>query len=190
VVDWTEHATAATSGDRSAWDTLARLVWPSVRRWALLELGDETLADDAAQESLVRLFRHLGTWRRERPFGPWLHAVVRNAARDVFHRHPRPVVPLLPEPSAAPTVDRDVDLQRAAAHALAAFERCTPRQRQLIDLCDRQGLSPAEAAELLDIEPGTARALLHQARTTVRRRVLAACGDDVTSLLHGSRDDL
>ncbi|MEQ1506824.1 MAG: RNA polymerase sigma factor [Myxococcota bacterium] len=181
---WSHHARRAQAGDRAALAALAAAVWPWVRRWALLELADRSLAEDASQEALVRMIRHLGTWTGDRPFTPWLHAVVRNAARDQRAKQPEVREPTDrgADPDAS-DLDRALDLSRTAERALAAFDQCTPRQRQLLDLCDRQGHTPSEAAVVLGIAAGTARALLHQGRATIRAEVLR--GTDVVGLLNG-----
>lgn len=177
---WAGWARRARAGDRPALDALCAEVWPRLRRWALLETGEVALAEDAAQDSLVRLIRHLPQWSPERPFGPWLRAVVRNASRDARTRRGE-VRSADREVTAGPDgPDRRLDLRRAADRALAAFARCTPRQREVLDLCDLRGHTPAEAAERLGIAQGTARALLHQGRSVLRAELV---GDEVRALL-------
>lgn len=51
---------------------------------------------------------------------------------------------------------------------MRAFVQLTPRQREAIDLVDRQGLAPSEAAKQMESAPGTIRALLHKGRRVLR----------------------
>lgn len=162
---------AARDGDPAALEALARAWWAPVRRWALLDLGDPSLADDAAQEALVRMVRHIGTCDPDRPFAPWLRRVVQNCCHDVRRKRGR-IAQVIDLPQ-RPRMDRELDLARVARRAVAAFKDLTPRQREVLDLCDRRGLRPVEAAEQLGIAPGTVRALLFQARRELRRRLLA-----------------
>lgn len=181
---WSHLASRAQRGDREALSELSSAVWPSLRRWALLELSDRSLAEDASQEALVKMIRHLSLWSTDRPFAPWLHAIVRNAARD--QRSRRGEVREEDEQGIADAhTDQRIDLHRTAQRALAAFDRCSPRQRQLLDLCDIQGLTPTEAASMLGIAAGTARALLHQGRSTIRAEVLRESGEEVLTMLKG-----
>jgi RNA polymerase sigma-70 factor (ECF subfamily) len=55
-----------------------------------------------------------------------------------------------------------------AGSVRAAVSQLPPRQRRLIELVELQEYSAVEAAELLEISPGTARWHLHQARATLR----------------------
>lgn len=163
---------AARGGDRDALDAFSRWVWPQVRRLALVVTGDPTLADDAAQEATMRILRALPSFDPGRPFGPWMRTIVRNTSRNTRDRADAPVEPTV-ERAIRPDHDRRLDLDAAAAHALCAFATLTPRQRELIELCDHQGLTPAEAAAELDIAQGTARTTLHAARHALRRALLA-----------------
>ena len=69
--------------------------------------------------------------------------------------------------------DRTLDLARGHARAMTAFARLTPRQREVFDLCDRQGFDATQVARMLDITPGTVRATLRDARIALRRDLLA-----------------
>lgn len=163
----------ARGGDADALDQLARAVWPDLRRWALLELGDPASADDACQEALVRLLRHVARLDADRPLEGWLRTVVRSCCRDLRRRQRRAAAP--PEaihPDRRVDLERRVDLNRTARAAVHAFEALTPRQRQALDLVDRQGLSSAEAARVLGVADATVRALLHQGRRALRSSLL------------------
>jgi len=165
----------AASGDREALRLLSERYWPSIRRQAMLELGDRPLAEDAAQEALVRLIRFIHKVDPERPFVHWIRSVVRNCCRDVRIRVARrasretPVVEL----GASSKIDRRLDLDRSARIAVSAFSCLSARQRQAFDLCDRQGYTIGEAATLMEIAPGTVRVLLHGARKRLRQELIA-----------------
>ena len=162
-----EFLVRAQSGDRDALQELARSWWPRIKRWALLELGDEALADDACQETLVRLMRDAPTLDPARPLGGWLRTVVRNCCRDV-RRKERKFLQGAPPPGNVIDLERQLDLRRGAGRMMRAFVQLTPRQREAIDLVDRQGLAPSEAAKQMESAPGTIRALLHKGRRVLR----------------------
>ncbi|MCB9679480.1 MAG: sigma-70 family RNA polymerase sigma factor [Alphaproteobacteria bacterium] len=167
---------AAVAGDEAALDALAARWWPTMRRWALLETGDLATAEDVAQDAMIKLVHSLSSVDVSRPFEAWVRAIVRNTARDRWRRLRR-VLPFLPPPP-PPDLDREIDLDRAGRRAREAFASLSPRQREILDLCELQGIAPKDAAEQLGIAPGTARALLHQARAALRAHVA-----DLASLL-------
>ncbi|MEZ4319967.1 MAG: sigma-70 family RNA polymerase sigma factor [Myxococcota bacterium] len=172
-----ELLTAAVAGDRAALEAVARAWWPEVRRWCLLELGDAVAAEDASQDALVRLVRFIGQYDTERPFRPWLRHLARNACRDLRSRTGRTATELERDAPDPHDGERVLDLRRATRLAMDAFERLSPRQREVFDLCDRQDMSSREAGTTLGIEATTVRVLLHQARRVLREHLLSGSPD-------------
>jgi len=166
----------ARRGDRDALQDLARSWWPRIKRWALIEVGDDALADDACQETLIRLVRNIATLDPSRPLGGWLRTVVRNCCRDAT-RGERRHQQAAPRPSNVVDLERALDIRRGAERMVRAFATLTPRQREALDWVDRQGLSPTEAASLMEAAPATVRALLHQGRRTLRTALLDDLGE-------------
>jgi RNA polymerase sigma factor (sigma-70 family) len=62
---------AAADGDRAAIDPLFAALWPIAVRFATRFVGDPALAEDCAQEALVRLFGQLSAYDRERDALTW-----------------------------------------------------------------------------------------------------------------------
>jgi RNA polymerase sigma-70 factor (ECF subfamily) len=176
----------ATRGDRAALKRVVVEWWPRMVRWAVVFCGDAQVAEDAVQEALVRLLRHIRSFDPERPLGPWLKRLVHNACRDELSRRARtsereaPTTELA-QPSPAPGPERALDLDRASRQAIAAFEALTPRQRQILDRVDLQDHSPAEVAADLGITAGAVRNQLFTARRAVRAHLVRTA--DILPLL-------
>jgi RNA polymerase sigma-70 factor (ECF subfamily) len=176
----------ATHGDRAALKRVVTEWWPRMVRWSVVFCGDAQLAEDAVQDALVRVLRHISSFDPERPLGPWLKRLVHNACRDQLARHSRhedretPTAEL-PATGRAPSTDRALDLDRASRLAVAAFERLTPRQREILDRVDLQGHSPHEVAEALEITAGAVRNQLFAARRAVRTHLVRTA--DILPLL-------
>lgn len=68
--------TAAADGDRAAVEPLFHALWPVVVRYATRFLGDATLAEDVAQETLERLFAQIVRFDRERDALTWTLAIA------------------------------------------------------------------------------------------------------------------
>lgn len=157
------------AGDPAALTELVTAWWSRLKQWALWESGDPQLADDACQETWLRLSRSAGSLDPDRNVAGWLRTVVRSASRDIAareRRRSRPIPFELDPPPADP--DHALDVKRGAARMLDAFAALSPRQREALDLVDRCGLSAAEAAEAMGAAPATVRVLLHQGRTALR----------------------
>ena len=79
----------ARSGSDEAARALFAEWWPLAWQWAYVVLGDRLLADQAAQEGIVRAFGMLDRFDPQRPFRPWLKRIVVNKAIDELRRERR-----------------------------------------------------------------------------------------------------
>ena len=169
----------AHRGDDSALRVLIERAYPSVRRWSLMHTGDPAEADDLTQDVLMQMLRKLGSFQAGARFTTWLYAVTRNAAADRFRRarrrdaliaDPKARIELLPEPGDDPAGMAERATLRSLLGVL--FHELPWRQREVFDLMELQGLSASYVAELLGIEPVTARAHLFKARKHLRALML------------------
>jgi RNA polymerase sigma-70 factor, ECF subfamily len=168
----TELVDRARRGDREAFSVLAGGAVDRLYAIARLILRDAELAEDAAQEALVRAWRDLPTLRDVERFDAWLYRLIVRAAADIgrHRRRWRAEITILPAEPAEPDgtsalADRD-QLERA-------LRRVSDDQRTILVLTYYVGLSPTDAADALDIPVGTAKSRLHYAIEALRAAVEA-----------------
>ncbi len=134
-------------------------------------------AEDLVQETLLRAFRAIERFDGRYPKA-WLLTIMRNAninrARKktpdllddpelIFERSTRHANTVTPEDNVvAPIFDAAVQ---------EAFDRLSDDFRNVVELVDLNGLSYAEAAELLDVPVGTVMSRLHRARKRIREDI-------------------
>ena len=124
------------------------------------------------------MYRKLNTFEQRSAFTTWLYRIVRNTAiesrRRARYTHEVPLDVDAVQTISPATDDRlsEIDDARSVELIRAMFAELPPRQRELIDLVDTQGYKAVEAAEMMDIEPETARVHLLRARRTLRSRML------------------
>ena len=136
----------------------------------------ESDALDLLQEALTRAFRSFDKFRPGSNLKAWLFTIMRNITIDrARHRKFEPIT-FDEEPTAAAVTHRfDKDLpweQLVSDDMLKALRKLSPRQRLLVFLCDVEGLSYQEIAEILKIPIGTVMSGLHAARTRLRENLL------------------
>jgi RNA polymerase sigma factor (sigma-70 family) len=172
-------ASLASSGDDSAFTTLVTRFQPAVFRWALIFASDPDEAEDITQEVFVRTYRELGQYRSDGPLDAWLYRITRRAATQMRRTRKRRGRLAL-SPAAQPLRDvyttdpgGRVDRERAASVIRELFAELPRRQREIFDLVDLQGFSPAEAAERTGRKPVSVRANLFKARKAIRESLLA-----------------
>lgn len=166
----------ARTGDANAAERLVARVGARVRAWAAHFTDDDDTADDVAQDVLISLDRRVRNFRGTSRFSTWLFAVTRNVAlsrrrheqrrAELLERHAMLAVVSTAEPV-------DPDASRVAALILEYFDALPRRQRQIFELADILGMTPADIARELGMQQVTVRAHLFKARRTIRERMLA-----------------
>jgi RNA polymerase sigma-70 factor (ECF subfamily) len=153
-------------------EALGRRYWAQIKTWALYECGDLATADDICQEAWLKLTRTRTRLDAGRNPLAWLRTLVRSTARDLLAKEARMARPVPTARAHRPDLERAIDLHAGARRALDAFSTLSARQREALDLVDRQGLDANAAAEQMGVEPGTVRVLLHQGRRALREHLL------------------
>lgn len=165
----------AKAGDLGAFEQLVirheRLVFLT----ALRLLGRQEDAQDAAQEVLLRLYRHLGRFDEVRSFRPWLYRMTVNVCRDAHRRRRHvttlsleeapPIADRLPGPEQIFAVDEQRRLVREGLRTLAEKERAA------LVLRDIEGLSTREVARILGSAEVTVRVQVAKARVKIKKFV-------------------
>jgi RNA polymerase sigma-70 factor (ECF subfamily) len=158
-------------GDDVAFATLVTAYQARVFRWAFALTGDRDEAEDVTQEVFIRVYRKLGSYRGDGPLDAWLYRITRRVALRARRTTFPPVAEspdvYVTDPGGRVDRQRAVDLIRGIAATLPM------RQREVFVLCDLEGRTPAEAAEMLELKDVSVRASLFKARAAIRRRVLA-----------------
>lgn len=165
------------SGDRAAFDTLARRLHPTARRIAARVLGHGPDAEDAVQAALLNLWRKAGQFDVARGrVEPWFNRLVANACLD-RRRTIRFVSPLdeaAGHASSDPGADDLIEAADERARVARAVAQLNPRQRAAIALFYGEESSTAEVAQALETTSKAVEGLLARARTELARILLEA----------------
>ncbi len=84
---WSIWAAAAQAGDKSAYSKLLRDITPFIRNVIMGGLANPDWADDITQEVLISVHKSLKTYSPDRPFRPWLMAIVSFRRTDFLRKH-------------------------------------------------------------------------------------------------------
>ena len=84
---WQDWAIAAQEGNAQAYNNLLREIAPFIRNVLVGGLANPDWADDITQEVLISVHKSLKTYSPERPFRPWLMAIVNFRRTDFLRKH-------------------------------------------------------------------------------------------------------
>ncbi|HEY2713938.1 MAG TPA: sigma-70 family RNA polymerase sigma factor [Chthoniobacterales bacterium] len=136
-----------------------------------LTRSDLALADDLAQETFLRAYKNMRSFRGEAKFSTWLYRIAYNCFREDARKRKELVgvdQSLLEAEQDPQTVDP------ALRHDLMQALQLLPlHERSAIVLCCQNGLSHDEAARVLDIPLGTVKTNVLRGREKLKR-ILAA----------------
>jgi RNA polymerase sigma-70 factor (ECF subfamily) len=158
------------AGFRTLWERHA----PEVLRFLRRMLNDDAAADDALQESFVRLHRALPGFDAARPLRPYLLAIARHAAISTLRRKQRAakIGTLGEEPAdAGPPADRAATARDARGRVQEALAALAPEHRAVVLLRLGHGLRLEEVARALDVTDRTVRNRLRAAAVLLEREL-------------------
>ena len=140
-----------------------------------LTRGDAALADDIGQETFLRAFKNIGSFRGEAKFSTWLYRIAYNCFREEARRRKElvgideAVLEAEQDPSTV-----DPALRQDLMHALQLLPL---HERTAVVLCCQNGLSHDEASRVLDIPLGTVKTNVLRGREKLKK-TLAVWGNN------------
>ena len=124
-------------------------------------------AEDATQETFVKLARGAAGFRGEAKLSTWLYRVARNVCTDqIRHDARRPATPVA-DPGRLDDAPSQPDTSAATAEQLAvaaALDDLDPLSRRALVLVAVEGLTYAEAGEVIGLPVGTVKSRVSRAR--------------------------
>jgi RNA polymerase sigma-70 factor (ECF subfamily) len=167
---------AAITGAEPAFRELFRRHTPHLLQFVTRVLGASRAdAEDVVQDTWLRAYPALITFRSESSFSTWLCSVGLRAALDSMRKGKRHVAESLFEEDASsdpPATEERMDIESAIA-------QLAPGYRMVLVLHDVEGFTHEEIALQLGIAPGTSKAQLFKARRVMRALLTGREKNDV-----------
>ena len=160
-------------GDKAAYDILVIRYQHKIIQLVNRYVKDHSEAQDVAQETFIKAYRALGSFRGDSAFSTWLHRMTVNQVLMHFRRRtvknertsddgemPEQTVLGTANPGKMQVIDR-IALKNAIAELPDGY-------RNVFILHDVNGFEHEEVAKRLGISVGTSKSQLHKARLKLR----------------------
>jgi len=180
VTDETTWIIQAQQGDERAFTELVETYQKPVYNLCYRILGEPEAAEDAAQETFLKVYQNLARYDRERSFPTWLLSIAAHGCIDKLRRRRFFSFPIddegdqadMPDPY-APEPEMETARRQERDHLQACLQFLDPTDRAAIILRYWQGYSEKEIAEALHLSGPAVRLRLYRSR-----RILADLWDE------------
>ena len=162
-------------GNVNDFEKLVTAYEKNVYSLALRMIGDPEDAADMTQETFIKAYRSLSSFRGDSKFSSWLYRIASNVCLDFLRsrsRHPQVSLSSSDEDGRTafelPDMSRNPEEQLMKKLSMEAvrrgLEQLPEQQRQILVLRELGGLSYAELARILGLEEGTVKSRIFRAR--------------------------
>ena len=143
-------------------------------------VGDDALAEDLLQETLVRVSKGQSSFEGRSSVKTWVFRIATHAAIDQKRRLRRELEVVELDETGLPgapgeAIDERLIIDEMNACLREEIDRLPDSQRAAILLHDLEGLSAAETAEVVGCSLATAKIRIHRARARLRGALLEDC---------------
>lgn len=164
---------AAAVDDLEAFAEIVRRHQDFVFGAALRVTRDPVLAEDLAQETFVRAYRGLGTFRGDAQVRSWLYRIATNLALNAVQRRREYPAETLPEPAQESGPAREFEMSELRAELRDAIETLPEELRGPLVLREYHEMSYQEIAAATGLPLNTVRTRILRARRALRDRMEA-----------------
>lgn len=159
--------------DRHAFSELVRRYQSPVRAFLTrMTRGDAHRADDLAQETFLKAWQKLNTFRGTAKFSTWLFGIAFNEFRNAVRARKEIATDDLADPPPEPQTAATDAASRLRLDLTEALKRLNAHERAAILLCCQNGLSHEEAALVLDCPLGTVKTNILRGKENLKRLLL------------------
>ncbi|MBT9141000.1 MAG: ECF RNA polymerase sigma-E factor [Dehalococcoidia bacterium] len=186
----TQLVSRAQKKDLTAFEQLVNLYQARVYTLAQRLTGNNTDAEDLAQEAFVRAYRALENFRGDADFGTWLHRITVNVWLNGQRKQRVGTSFSLDEPfqigegeflREMPCFEHDPERMTMALHLSEfmqkALDDLSKEQKAVLLLREVEELSYEEIAVMLNCSLGTVRSRLSRAKEALRKLVVTRAAD-------------
>ena len=176
----------AKSGDHKAYEKLIKPLRPQIYRRSLKAVGDADQAEDIAQETMIRAYTKIASFRGESKYSTWVYTICQRCILMYFRSKSRkgasPIDDVLDTEidrglrkigSAMPTQEEFAIFSQKADSIDAAMQRLDQKYYEVIDLW-LSGNTLHQIGHLTNLTVPAAKTRIHRARKQIRGLLQAA----------------
>jgi RNA polymerase sigma factor (sigma-70 family) len=161
-------AAQCAAGDSLIFEEIYRRYGDRMKSVAWNHLGSIADAEDAVQETFLKIHRAASTYTGEASFGTWVFRILVNTCYDVLRKRKRRVEETPIEDTLERTAASIDDAKRITLKKL--LDELPEQRRSVFTLFEIDGLSHAEIGEVLGISEGNSKWILFETKKDLQQK--------------------
>ena len=140
-------------------------------------MGNPQDAQDCAQDTMLKAFKNYSKFRNEAKLSTWLYSIASRSCMDALRKR-KDIVSLdqlyeagWEKQALEPSPYLQMEESERNRLLRQAIESLPAEHRQVVVLCDMQGLTYVQAAEVINCPVGTVRSRLNRARLALKNKL-------------------
>ncbi len=166
----------AVDGDEKAFRAIYDMLSGKMYSLCLRYAGNRTDADDLFQEGIIRVYKHLSSFKAQGSFEGWARRIFVNACLDHLKRKQKMVFSELHENIDTTSTELTGITKLTQADLLKIIQQLPNGYRTIVNLYLVEEYNHREIAEMLGISEGTSKSQLSRAKTILQKNILETYG--------------
>ena len=168
------------SAQQVLFEKLAEDLSPALLRYLRRLVGDQAVADDLLQETLIRIARGLDSFSGRASIKTWAFSIATNAVADYFRQPDRKLrIVDVSEADELPDAGRGIDerivVDEMNACVRQVIDSLPGDYRAALVLHDLEGLTAEQTAEICDCSLAAVKIRIHRARARLKKALQQQC---------------
>ena len=165
----------AQKRDAGAFGQLYDQHFDRIYRYLFVKTGHQREAEDLTQQVFLKAWRAIGSYKQKgMPFSSWLFRIAHNEMVDYYRKQGKVEELPLEEAESVPSSEKSDPALLAETNlrideVVAACEKLTEAQREVLYLRFAAGLSVADVAKVVGKKEGAVKVMQHSALRALRR---------------------
>jgi RNA polymerase sigma factor (sigma-70 family) len=159
----------AVGGDEGAFAAIFRRYHQSLYRYCLTIVGNPQDAQDALQNTMIKVMRALPGEERQIELKPWLYRIAHNEAIDLLRRRRETTQLDVEQVAPGYGLSENAATRERLRRLLTDLQELPERQREVLVMREMSGLDFDEIGVALETTPAVCRQTLYEARQSLRQ---------------------
>ena len=164
-------AARVTGGDSDAYAELMARYEPKLHRYATYLIHHPAAAHDVMQETFIKAYQHLQSYKPTYKFSSWLYRIAHNEAMNAVKKRGSTAaedIETLPELGYEPHLDEQLDAEMTKVQVHRCLAKLEPKYREVVQLTYFEHMQYDEVSDVLRVPTSTVGVWLMRAKKQLR----------------------